>query len=168
MGWIKPPADALPMGIAWPAGAARGASSGRLRLTGSLAPLADPADFQRYLRPLRQTEWVVYSKPPIDGPARVLDCVGRYTHRVALSNDRILAAEDGSVRFRWRDYRHGNRPRVMTLSAQEFMRRFLLHVLPRGFHRIHHCGFLASRRGLMVPVETLQPGAEPPLPEDTL
>ena len=92
------------------------------------------------------SEWVVYSKPPFDGPARVLDYVGRYTHRVALSNDRIPAVEDGRVRFRWRDYRHGRRLRSMTLSAEEFIRRFLLHVLPRGFHRIRHCGFLASRR----------------------
>ena len=117
---------------------------GRLRLSGTLAPLADPAAFHSYLRPLRGSEWVVYSKPPFDGPARVLDYVGRYTHRVALSNDRILAVEDGRVRFRWRDYRHGRRLRSLTLSAEEFMRRFLLHVLPRGFHRIRHCGFLGS------------------------
>ena len=117
---------------------------GRLRLSGALAPLADPAAFHSYLRPLRGSEWVVYSKPPFDGPARVLDYVGRYTHRVALSNDRILAVEDGRVRFRWRDYRHGRRLRSLTLSAEEFMRRFLLHVLPRGFHRIRHCGFLGS------------------------
>ena len=89
----------------------------RLRLSGSLTPLADPAAFQRYLEPLRKTEWVVYSKPPFDGPARVLDYLGRYTHRVAISNERILAIDDGCVRFRWKDYRQQHRLRTMTLTA---------------------------------------------------
>ena len=101
-----------------------------LRLSGSLAPLVDPAAFDRYLQPLRKTEWVVYSKPPFDGSARVLDYVGRYTHRAALSNDRILAIEDGSVRFRWRDYHQRNRLRTMTLSAEEFMRNSESRIIP--------------------------------------
>ena len=97
----------------------------------------------------------------------MLDYVGRYTHRVALSNDRILAVEDGRVRFRWRDYRHGRRLRSLTLSAEEFMRRFLLHVLPRGFHRIRHCGFLGSchrQRKLALCRRLL---GMPPPPDDT-
>ena len=117
---------------------------GSLHLSGSLAALADPAAFHRHLRPLRQTEWVVYSKPPFDGPARVLDYLGRYTHRVALSNDRILAIEDGLVRFRWKDYRQQHRLKTMTLPATEFIRRFLMHVLPHAFHRIRHFGLFAS------------------------
>lgn len=126
-------------------GLVRAFRQGSLRLDGSLAPLAEPAAFDRYLQPVRQADWVVYSKPPFDGPARVLDYLGRYTHRVAISNDRLLAIDNGHVRFRWKDYRQPHRRKTMSLSAEEFMRRFLLHVLPRDFHRIRHCGFLASR-----------------------
>ncbi|MGH8114932.1 MAG: IS91 family transposase, partial [Rhodanobacteraceae bacterium] len=115
-------------------------TAGRLQFFGDLAPLREHRAFRHYLIPLRQTEWVVYAKAPFAGPEQVLDYVGRYTHRVALSNHRILDIADGMVRFRWKDYRHGNRRKVMTVSADEFMRRFLLHVLPAGFHRIRYYG----------------------------
>ncbi len=92
--------------------------------------------FRRYLAPLRKIEWVVYAKPPFTGPEQVLDYVGRYTHRVAISNNRLVDIEDGAVHFRWKDYRHGDRQKVMSVTADEFIRRFLLHVLPQGFrHR---------------------------------
>jgi len=106
---------------------------------------ADPAAFRAFLGALRATDWVVYAKPPFAGPTQVLEYLGRYTHRVALSNDRLLSVDDGQVRFRWKDYAHGNHPKTMTLSAEEFLRRFLLHVLPGGFVRIRHFGFLANR-----------------------
>ena len=119
--------------------------SGRLQFRHTLAALNDPDAFARYLQPLRQAEWVVYAKPPFAGPHQVLDYLGRYTHRVAISNHRLLAMEDGQVRFRWRDYRHHRRLKTLTLSAEEFIRRFLLHVLPKDFHRIRHFGLLACR-----------------------
>ena len=119
--------------------------SGRLQFRHTLAPLNDPDAFARYLQPLRQAEWVVYAKSPFAGPHQVLDYLGRYTHRVAISNHRLLAVEDGQVRFRWRDYRHHRRLKTLTLSAEEFIRRFLLHVLPKDFHRIRYFGFLACR-----------------------
>ncbi len=118
--------------------------SGRLDFFHSLEELRDPAAFARYLAPLRQTEWVVYSKPPCAGPAQVLAYLGRYTHRVAISNHRLLAIDNGQVRFLWRDSRHRNRRKTMTLAAEEFIRRFLLHVLPPDFHRVRHFGFLAG------------------------
>jgi hypothetical protein len=118
---------------------------GRLHFAGVLAPLQDPTAFAQALAPLHQMEWVVYAKPPFGGPAQVLEYLGRYTHRVALSNNRLLAIEQGQVSFRWKDYRHHDRQQTMTLDAGEFMRRFLLHVLPAGFHRIRHYGFLGSR-----------------------
>ena len=90
-------------------------------------------------------KWVVYAKPPFAGPQQVLEYVGRYTHRVAISNNRLLDIDNGEVRFRWKDYRNGNRQKTMTLSADEFIRRFLLHVLPNGFQRIRYYGFLANR-----------------------
>lgn len=90
-------------------------------------------------------EWVVYAKRPFAGPEAVLAYLGRYTHRVAISNTRLIALADGRVSFRWRDYRHHNKSKVMTLAADEFIRRFLLHALPDGFHRIRHYGFLANR-----------------------
>ena len=119
---------------------------GRLRFGGNLAHLAEPAAFQRYLRPLRRCEWVVYAKPPFDGPARVLAYLGRYTHRVAISNERILDISDGCVRFRWNDYRQQHRWKTLALPAAEFIRRVLLHTLPPGFHRILNFGFLAGPR----------------------
>jgi hypothetical protein len=97
------------------------------------------------LASVRKKEWVVYAKPPFAGPQQALDYVGRYTHRVALSNDRILDIEDGHVHFRWKDYRDDNRQKTMTITADEFIRRFLLHVLPNGFQRIRYFGFLGNR-----------------------
>jgi hypothetical protein len=96
------------------------------------------------MAPARTAEWVVYAKPPFGGPRQVLDYVGRYTHRVAIANQRLLAIDDGQVSFRWKDYRDG-RQKTMTVTADEFIRRFLLHVLPDGFHRIRYYGFLGNR-----------------------
>lgn len=117
-----------------------------LEFYGQLAPLADPQTFASWLRVLFRKDWVVYSKPPFGGPENVLRYLGNYTHRVAISNHRLLALDDGKVLFRWRDSAHGNRKRVMALPVDEFLRRFLLHVLPRGFVRIRNFGFLANRR----------------------
>jgi hypothetical protein len=119
--------------------------SGKLRFFSSLESLRDLKTFLRYLVPLGKKEWVVYAKPPFAGPQQVLDYVGRYTHRVALSNDRILDIEAGHVCFHWKDYRDHNRQKTMTLTADEFIRRFLLHVLPNGFQRIRYFGFLGNR-----------------------
>ncbi len=120
--------------------------AGQLRFFSSLEALHDPEDFARYLNPIRKQEWVVYAKPPFAGPQQVVDYVGRYTHRVAISNHRLVEIEeDGQVKFQWRDYRDHNQQKTMTLSAEEFIRRFLLHVLPRGFHRIRYYGFLGNR-----------------------
>ena len=120
-------------------------TGGRLHFVGPLAPLRDPAAFRRYLAPLWETEWVGYAKPPFGGPAQVLEYLGRYTHRVAIANHRLLAIEEGEVRFRYKDYRDHDRQKTMMLAADEFIRRFLLHVLPGGFHRIRHYGFLGNR-----------------------
>lgn len=119
--------------------------AGQLRFFNALEPLQDRGAFAKYLAPARQTEWVVYAKPPFGGPRHVLEYLGRYTHRVAISNNRLIDFVDGKVRFRWKDYRHESRQKVMELEAQEFVRRFLLHVLPSGFQRIRHYGFLANR-----------------------
>ena len=102
--------------------------------------------FARRLRELRRIEWVVYAKPPFGGPAQVLAYLGRYTHRVAIANCRLVSVTDGQVAFRWKDYRHHGKTKLMTLAADEFIRRFLLHALPDGFHRIRHYGFLANRQ----------------------
>jgi len=123
----------------------RAFDSGTLRFPSSLERLCDRYRFSRYLAQARTAEWVVYAKPPFAGPQQVLDYLGRYTHRVAISNNRLLAIEDGHVRFRWKDYRHGNQRKAMSLSAEEFIRRFLLHVLPDRFHRIRYYGFLGNR-----------------------
>jgi putative transposase/transposase-like zinc-binding protein len=117
----------------------------RLQFFSSLAPLVDASCFAAYLAPARAAAWVVYAKPPFGGPQQVLDYLGRYTHRVAIANHRLVASAEGTVSFHWRDYRHHNKRKVMTLSADEFLRRFLLHVLPAGFHRIRHYGFLGNR-----------------------
>jgi hypothetical protein len=119
--------------------------SGKLRFTGSLKALPEPREFRSYLAPLKQTEWVVYAKPPFAGPQQVLDYVGRYTHRVAISNNRLLDIENDRIRFHWKDYRDNNQQKIMTLSAEEFIRRFLMHVLPDGFQRIRYYGFLSNR-----------------------
>src|SRR5437667_9107694 len=118
--------------------------SGKLRFSGSLEKLEDLREFRSYTAPLKQTQWVVYAKPPFGGPQQVLDYVGRYTHRVAISNERLLSLEDGQVSFRWKDYRHPQRPKVMTVAAEELIRRFLLHALPTGFQRIRYYGLLAN------------------------
>ncbi|MBC7684543.1 MAG: IS91 family transposase [Bdellovibrionales bacterium] len=118
---------------------------GTLRFFSSLAPLSDPRAFAKYLAGTRKNEWVVYAKPPFGGPKQVLDYLGRYTHRVAISNNRLLGIDDGKIRFRWKDYWHGSAKGVMKLDADEFIRRFLLHVVPIGFMRIRHYGFLANR-----------------------
>jgi hypothetical protein len=118
--------------------------TGRLRFFQALAPLADPAIFAQRLAALRRRDWVVHAKPPFGGPEHVLAYLGRYTHRVAIANSRLIKLQDGRVSFRWRDYRHGAHSKVMTLAAEEFMRRFLLHALPDGFQRIRHYGFLAN------------------------
>ena len=124
----------------------RAFNRGELHLTGALAPLTAPAAFAEWLATLRHQPWVVYCKPPFAGPEHVLAYLGGYTHRVALSNDRLVALDDDRVRFRWRDYADGDRVKVMALDAAEFLRRFLLHVVPDGFVRIRHFGLLANRR----------------------
>ena len=118
---------------------------GQLHFFTSLLQLHDPAAFAAYLNPIRDAEWVVYAKAPFAGPQQVLDYVGRYTHRVAISNNRLLDIEDGQVQFRYKDYRNGSQQKVMTLSADEFIRRLLLHVLPDAFQRIRYYGFLSNR-----------------------
>jgi len=119
--------------------------SGTLEFFASLQPLRDRRTFLRFLNPARTAEWVVYAKPPMAGPKQVLEYLGRYTHRVAISNNRLVGIDDGVVRFRWKNYRAGGRVKTMTLAADEFIRRLLLHVLPDGFQRIRHYGFLANR-----------------------
>lgn len=119
--------------------------SGKLKFFQSLEALQQPGEFARYLDPVRAAEWVVYAKAPFAGPQQVLDYVGRYTHRVAMSNNRLLDIDGGQVRFQWKDYRDSGEKKTMTLSAEEFIRRFLLHTLPGGFQRIRYYGFLGSR-----------------------
>lgn len=118
---------------------------GKLEFFSALESLRERKAFLRYLEPLREKEWVVYAKAPFAGPEQVLDYVGRYTHRVAISNNRLLDIEAGRVTFRWKDYRDGDAQKTMTLAAEEFIRRFLLHVLPPGFHRIRYYGLLGNR-----------------------
>ena len=118
---------------------------GKLSFHGKQRVLADAGAFQRLLAASAQTEWVVYAKPPFGGPEQVLKYLARYTHRVAISNRRLVAMEDGEVKFHWKDYAHGGVEKTMTLKATEFIRRFLLHILPAGFVRIRHYGFLANR-----------------------
>lgn len=141
--------------------------AGRLAFFGSLARLAERRAFLRHLAPTRKMRWVVYAKPPFAGPAAVLAYLSRYTHRVAISNRRLIALDEAGVTFRYKDYRRASadRQQVMTLGADEFIRRFLLHVLPKGFHRIRHYGLLASatRRANLARARDLL--AVPPLPE---
>jgi len=120
--------------------------TGKLRFYGALANLNDPRLFQRHLAPIRRKRWVVYAKPPFAGPEAVLAYLARYTHRVAISNRRLITHDGNGVTFRYKDYRRDGaaRQQVMTLATGEFIRRFLLHTLPRGFHRIRHYGLLAS------------------------
>src|SRR5205814_6914240 len=114
---------------------------GKLNFFGDLKPLADPQAFGHFLRRNREIEWVVYAKRPFGGPAQVLDYLGRYTHRIAISNNRLLNLDNGNVTFLWKDYKHEAAKRTMTLEASEFIRRFLLHVLPTGFQRLRSYGF---------------------------
>ena len=111
-----------------------------------MSPLADCARFAALVTQLRGTPWVVYAKRPSGGPTQVLQYLGRYTHRIAISNARLVSLADGVVRFRWKDYADRGRTKIMTLGVDEFLRRFLLHVLPRGFVRIRHFGLLANRQ----------------------
>jgi hypothetical protein len=141
---------------------------GRLSLHGKLSPLADPGEFQRRLADSARTEWVVYAKPPFGGPQQVLKYLARYTHRVAISNHRLINLEGDQVEFLWKDYADEGKQKTMKLKAVEFLRRFLLHVLPVGFVRIRHYGFLANRvcreklelcRTLLAALTTPQPVA---------
>ena len=120
-------------------------SKAQLEFYGSIQQLAEPTNFSFLLQEMSQQEWVVYAKPPMGGPAQVLDYLGQYTHRVAISNHRLVKLEDGIVTFSWRDYRDNNQIKQMSLDAEEFIRRFLLHILPAGFQRIHHYGYLSNR-----------------------
>ena len=139
----------------------RAFDAGHLYFYHALEELQAPAAFARYLAPVRKTEWVVYAKPPFGGPLQVLEYLGRYTHRVAISNNRLINFAEGQVRFRWKDYRHESRPKVMQLAVDEFIRRFLLHVLPSGFQRIRHYGFLANRYRAVKLAQCRQLLAEP-------
>jgi hypothetical protein len=148
--------------------------AGALAFFGDLAGLADAGAFAAWLAPFRKSEWVVYAKPPFGGPEAVLAYLSRYTHRVAISNSRLVSADAGTVAFRWKDYRikTGDRRRVMRLATDEFIRRFLIHVLPDGFHRIRHYGLLASaaRKANIAKIRTLlgqaQAAAPPEAPAD--
>jgi hypothetical protein len=128
------------------AGLRRAYDAGRLSLAGSLLALAQPAAFAAWLAGLYRREWVVYAKPPFGGPQQVLKYLARYTHRVAVSNDRLLTATDGQVTFRYKDYARGKRQRLLSLPVGEFLRRFVQHVLPRGFVKVRHYGLLANRQ----------------------
>lgn len=127
--------------------------AGRLRLAGSAAVLTDPRRFRRWLNDLYRRNWIVYAKRPFGGAEQVFRYLGRYSHRVAIANSRLVAMTDGYVDFQWKDYADENRPKIMRLNAEEFLRRFLLHVLPRRFVRIRHYGLLASRN---VPTKLAQ------------
>ncbi|HEY6301888.1 MAG TPA: IS91 family transposase [Terriglobales bacterium] len=134
------------------AGLKRRFQMGQLTFAGSLKPLQNEKAFRSFLRPLFRQDWIVYAKPPFGGPHHVLGYLARYTHRLAITNHRLVAFQHDQVTFRWKDYAHGNKKRKMTLSAEEFLRRFLLHVLPRGFVRIRFFGFLANRsRATLLP-----------------
>jgi hypothetical protein len=153
--------------------------AGKLKFPGRLASAAAPQDFKRLLNRSVRTEWVVYARPPFGGPEAVLKYLARYTHRVAISNSRLLNVADGQVTFRYKDYAQGSRKRTMTLAATEFLRRFLQHVLPDGLMRIRHYGFLANRfraekialcRGLLEgagPLSEKRPRAMSPVPGES-
>lgn len=128
------------------AGLRRAFREGKLGFYGDQQALQNPRLFRALVRSLFRQDWFVYAKPPFGGPQYVLHYLGRYTHRVAISNHRLVRFQDGTVSFRWKDYAHGNQKRILTLTAEEFLRRFLLHVLPKGFVRIRSFGFLANRR----------------------
>jgi hypothetical protein len=126
---------------------------GQLNFHGDLTLLAQPKTFAAWLRPLYRNDWIVHLKPPFGGPEYVLQYLGRYTHRVAISNHRLVSLAEGNVTFRWRDSAHNNEQKLLTLSLDEFLRRFLLHLLPKGFVRIRNFGFLANRkRAITLPL----------------
>ncbi len=135
------------------AGLKKAFHTGSLEFYGALAPLAQPRIFAAWLRLLFRHDWVVYAKPPFGGPEHALRYLSGYTHRVAISNRRLVALEQGNVTFRWRDSAHANKQRLLTLPLDEFLRRFLLRLLPRGFVRIRHFGYLANRqRAMLLPL----------------
>jgi hypothetical protein len=136
---------------------------GKLQFRGTVAPLQERKAFDRFTWSLKNKDWVVYAKKPFAGPQHVIQYLAHYTHRVAIANGRLLHFENGQVTFRWRDSAHRNKQKAMTLDAVEFMRRFLLHVLPRGFVKIRHFGFLANRerKRALVLCSTLLPSARP-------
>lgn len=139
-----------------------------LHFFNALAELQDAQAFAKYLAPLAQADWVVYAKKPFGGPEHVLEYLGRYTHRVAISNNRLLDFADGQVAFQWKDYRHESKPKVMRLDAEEFTRRFLLHVLPSGLQRIRHYGLLANchREVKLEQCRQLLAAPPPPPPDE--
>jgi hypothetical protein len=142
---------------------------GELEFFSALQGLRDPLAFRTYLDPIRKKEWVVYAKAPFAGAQQVLDYVGRYTHRVAISNNRLLDIDDGHVTFRWKDYRDGDAQKTMTLAAPEFIRRFLLHVLPPGLQRIRYYGWMGNRHReekLALCRQHLKMDPKPEAPED--
>jgi hypothetical protein len=142
---------------------------GEMEFFAGLQGLRDPKAFRTYLEPVRKKEWVVYAKAPFAGAQQVLDYVGRYTHRVAISNNRLLDIEDGHVTFRWKDYRNGDAQKTMTLAAPEFIRRFLLHVLPSGLQRIRYYGWMGNRHReekLALCRQHLHMEPKPQAPED--
>jgi hypothetical protein len=149
---------------------------GKLKFHGSLQELAKPERFRQFLRQLYSNEWVVYAKPPFGGAEHVLHYLARYTHRVAISNHRLVACKEDRVSFRWKDYAHGGKQKVMTVSTDEFLRRFLIHVLPKGLVRIRHSGLFANRRraasllrcrallNASAPAQQPTPGCQPRCP----
>jgi hypothetical protein len=150
--------------------------AGKLGFHGELKSLREQRSFAAWLKRLAATEWVVYAKPPFGGPQQVLKYLARYTHRVAISNQRLVSLENGRVTFRWKNYARAGEPALMTLPAEEFIRRFLLHVLPSGFVKIRHFGFLANRsrrdnvrlcRQLLAASSTTPPGLAPHKPHSS-
>ena len=135
------------------AGLRRAFAEGELRFHGRFAPLHNERNFKAFVRSLYRTQWVAEVRPPFGGAGKALEYLSRYTHRVAISNQRLVSFEQGRVTFRWRDSAHGNQQRLLTLELCEFLRRFLLHLLPAGFHRIRYWGFLTnSKRGELLPL----------------
>ena len=141
--------------------------AGQLRFFSDLADLADADVFTARLAELKRIEWVVYAKPPFGSPEQVLAYLGRYTHRVAIANSRLVSLDQGKVSFRWKDYRHHDKSKLMTLNADEFIRRFLLHALPDGFHRIRHYGLFANghRVAKLAQCRLLLAAPTPPTPD---
>ena len=170
--WIRsPPRFFLPVRVLsrvfrgkFVAGLKRAFRRKKLRFYGACLPMADEAAFGRFLRTLFREDWVVYAKRPFGGPEHVLHYLARYTHRVAISNHRLIDLTDTHVTFRWKDYAHHHKRRMMTLTHEVFLRRFLEHVLPRGFPRIRYFGFLANRRrGVFLPLCRTLLAAAPPV-----